>query len=60
VTHGGLRFRRVDPRGLLGAVQFLTRIPVGQGDYKLEDTVVVTPTGCEELNRIPTEVTHKQ
>jgi adenosylcobinamide-GDP ribazoletransferase len=39
-----LRFStRVEPRGLLGAIQFLTRIPVGPGEYKLEDTVVWLP-----------------
>ena len=44
MTQGGLRFStRVDPRGLLGAIQFLTRIPVGQGEYRLEDTVVWLP-----------------
>jgi adenosylcobinamide-GDP ribazoletransferase len=43
VTHGGLRFSAVDPRGFLAAVQFLTRIPVRRGDYNLADTVVWLP-----------------
>lgn len=44
LLNGGLRSStRVDPRGLLGAIQFLTRIPVGQGEYRLEDAVVWLP-----------------
>jgi adenosylcobinamide-GDP ribazoletransferase len=44
VTQGGLRFStRVEPRGFVGAVQFLTRVPVGHGNYNLSDTVVWLP-----------------
>jgi adenosylcobinamide-GDP ribazoletransferase len=44
VTQGGLRFStRVEPRGFLGAVQFLTRVPVGRGNYNLSDTIVWLP-----------------
>jgi adenosylcobinamide-GDP ribazoletransferase len=43
VTPGGSRLSVVDPRGLLGAVQFLTRIPVGHGHYDLRETVVWLP-----------------
>jgi adenosylcobinamide-GDP ribazoletransferase len=46
--HGGLRFsRHVDPRGFVGAVQFLTRVPVQGGAYDLGDAVVWLPVvGC--------------
>ncbi|MBV8719763.1 MAG: adenosylcobinamide-GDP ribazoletransferase [Chloroflexi bacterium] len=43
MTHGGLRLSAVDPRGFLGAVQFLTRIPVGAGSHPLSGTVVWMP-----------------
>jgi Xaa-Pro aminopeptidase len=33
---------------------------LGNHRVNIGGTVVVTATGCEELNRIPTEVTHKQ
>jgi Xaa-Pro aminopeptidase len=33
---------------------------LGNHRVNIGGTVVVTPTGCEELNQIPTEVTHKQ
>ena len=44
MTQGGLRFSaRIDPHGFLGAVQFLTRVPVGGGNYNLSDTIVWLP-----------------
>jgi Xaa-Pro aminopeptidase len=33
---------------------------LGNHRVNIGGTVVVTPAGCEELNQIPTEVTHKQ
>ena len=33
---------------------------LGEHRVNIGGTVIVTPAGCEELNRIPTEVTHKQ
>jgi Xaa-Pro aminopeptidase len=33
---------------------------LGNHRVNIGGTVVVTSTGCEELNQIPTEVTHKQ
>jgi Xaa-Pro aminopeptidase len=33
---------------------------LGEHRVNIGGTVIVTPTGCEELNQIPTEVTHKQ
>jgi adenosylcobinamide-GDP ribazoletransferase len=43
-TQGGSRFSEgVDPRGFLAAVQFLTRIPVPSGQYRLASAVVWLP-----------------
>ena len=43
-TQGGSRFSEgVDPRGFLAAVQFLTRIPVPSGQYRLGSAVVWLP-----------------
>jgi adenosylcobinamide-GDP ribazoletransferase len=43
-TQGGSRFSEgVDPRGFLAAVQFLTRIPVPSGNYRLASAVVWLP-----------------
>ena len=33
---------------------------LGEHRVNIGGTVIVTPQGCEELNQIPTEVTHKQ
>src|SRR5215831_6119735 len=33
---------------------------IGHHRVNIGGTVIVTPTGCEELNHIPTSVTHKQ
>jgi Xaa-Pro dipeptidase len=33
---------------------------IGNHRVNIGGTVIVTPTGCEELNHIPTSVTHKQ
>jgi len=33
---------------------------LGHHRVNIGGTVIVTPTGCEELNHIPTSVTHKQ
>ncbi|MBV8534268.1 MAG: hypothetical protein JO128_01675 [Alphaproteobacteria bacterium] len=41
-----------DRRRALGSLK-LYRVNIG-------GTVIVTETGCEELNEIPTRVTHKQ
>jgi Xaa-Pro aminopeptidase len=33
---------------------------IGNHRVNIGGTVIVTSTGCEELNHIPTSVTHKQ
>ena len=39
---------------------FEPNVCIGNHRVNIGGTVIVTPTGCEELNHIPTTVTHKQ
>ena len=71
VNHGTGRARRAFRRRHAGAQRdavleqgmvfaFEPNACIGRHRVNIGGTVIVTATGCEELNQIPTSVTHKQ